>query len=241
VERALDILRVPDLADLAAWIKSFKPRQPGREWQPPTRMNFPIGDAPLNPRVIDVIARTLAGQGFKQHGDWLHGSCIHPERHKNGDRNPSFGFNTQSGYGHCYVCGTMLAKEVCEVLNIDPDQVGGLVERPQPLSIQTQGTVKRQPAPDKPKDPPPAILTDYKLPDWLQQYMSDKLLLRKRFIIETINDQLKNQSQIEHSRHRSLINFVINVVAGLIAYMRQPKKPTINWSTREAKALALLQ
>jgi hypothetical protein len=71
--------------------------------------------------------------------------------------------------------------------------------------------------------------------------MSDKLLLRKRYIIETINDQLKNQSQIEHSRHRSPVNFVINVVAGLIAYMWQPKKPTINWSTREPHALALLQ
>lgn len=70
--------------------------------------------------------------------------------------------------------------------------------------------------------------------------MSDKLLLRKRFIIETINDQLKNQSQIEHSRHRSPVNFVVNVVAGLIAYMGQPKKPTINWSTRDAQALALL-
>jgi hypothetical protein len=71
--------------------------------------------------------------------------------------------------------------------------------------------------------------------------MSDKLLLRKRFIIETINDQLKNQSQIEHSRHRSPINFVLNVVAGLIAYMRQPKKPAINWSTRDTQALAFVQ
>lgn len=70
--------------------------------------------------------------------------------------------------------------------------------------------------------------------------MSDKLLLRKRYIIETINDQLKNQSQIEHSRHRSPVNFVVNVVAGLIAYMWQPKKPAINWSTRDAKALALV-
>jgi hypothetical protein len=70
--------------------------------------------------------------------------------------------------------------------------------------------------------------------------MSDKLLLRKRYIIETINDQLKNQSQIEHSRHRSPVNFIVNVVAGLIAYMWQPKKPAINWSTREAKTLALL-
>jgi len=71
--------------------------------------------------------------------------------------------------------------------------------------------------------------------------MSDKLLLRKRFIIETVNDQLKNQSQIEHSRHRSPVNFVMNVVAGLIAYMWQPKKPAINWSTHEANALALLR
>jgi transposase len=54
--------------------------------------------------------------------------------------------------------------------------------------------------------------------------MSDKLLLRKRALIETIIDQLKNISQIEHSRHRSPINFVVNVLAGLIAYCHQPKK-----------------
>lgn len=70
--------------------------------------------------------------------------------------------------------------------------------------------------------------------------LHDKLLLRKRYIIETINDQLKNQSQIEHSRHRSPVNFVMNVLAGLIAYMWQPKKPSINWSSHDAKALALL-
>jgi len=57
--------------------------------------------------------------------------------------------------------------------------------------------------------------------------MSDKLLLRKRSIIETINDQLKNISQIEHSRHRSFVNFLLNLFAGLIAYCLQPKKPSI--------------
>ena len=70
--------------------------------------------------------------------------------------------------------------------------------------------------------------------------MQDKWLLRKRYIIETINDQLKNQSQIEHSRHRSPMNFVTNVLAGLIAYIWQPKKPAINWSSQEAKALTLI-
>ena len=33
--------------------------------------------------------------------------------------------------------------------------------------------------------------------------VSDKLLLRKRVIIETVNDELKNIAQVEHSRHRS--------------------------------------
>jgi len=55
----------------------------------------------------------------------------------------------------------------------------------------------------------------------------DKILLRKRAIIETIIDQLKNISQIEHSRHRSPINFLVNLVCGLIAYCRQPKKPSL--------------
>lgn len=56
----------------------------------------------------------------------------------------------------------------------------------------------------------------------------DKLLLRKRALIETVNDQLKNISQIEHTRHRSVANFMVNLVAGLIAYTHQPLKPSLN-------------
>jgi hypothetical protein len=48
--------------------------------------------------------------------------------------------------------------------------------------------------------------------------MIDKLLLRKRALIETVNDQLKNICQIEHTRHRSKINFLVNLLAALIAY-----------------------
>jgi hypothetical protein len=46
----------------------------------------------------------------------------------------------------------------------------------------------------------------------------DKLLSRKRSIVETIIDHLKNISQIEHSRHRSPVNFCVNLLCGLIAY-----------------------
>jgi hypothetical protein len=55
----------------------------------------------------------------------------------------------------------------------------------------------------------------------------DNLLLRKRALIETMNDQLKNISQIEPTRHRSVTGFMVNVVAGLIAYSHRPKKPSL--------------
>lgn len=56
----------------------------------------------------------------------------------------------------------------------------------------------------------------------------DRFLLRKRAIVESIYDQLKNISQIEHTRHRSLTGFMSNLLAGLIAYCHQPKKPSLN-------------
>ena len=57
--------------------------------------------------------------------------------------------------------------------------------------------------------------------------LADRLLLRRRSIIESVIDQLKNISQIEHSRHRSPVNFLVNLVCGLIAYCHQPKKPSL--------------
>ena len=59
-------------------------------------------------------------------------------------------------------------------------------------------------------------------------HLSDKLVLRKRAIIESIIDQLKNISQIEHSRHRSPTNFVVHLIAGLLAYSHQDKKPGLH-------------
>jgi hypothetical protein len=70
--------------------------------------------------------------------------------------------------------------------------------------------------------------------------LTDKLLLRKRAIIETINDQLKNISQIEHTRHRSPINFLVNLLAGLIAYCHQPKKPSLNLTPQQVQALTVI-
>lgn len=48
--------------------------------------------------------------------------------------------------------------------------------------------------------------------------LQDKIMLRKRSLIETVYDQLKNICQIEHTRHRSFDNFIMNLLSGLIAY-----------------------
>lgn len=63
--------------------------------------------------------------------------------------------------------------------------------------------------------------------------LMDKLLLRKRALIESINDQLKNISQLEHTRHRSPINAMTNWIGALIAYSYQEKKPSINFATNQ--------
>ena len=56
----------------------------------------------------------------------------------------------------------------------------------------------------------------------------DKIMLRKRSIIETINDMLKNVAQIVHTRHRSISNFIVNLLAGIAAYAFYDTKPSIN-------------
>lgn len=67
----------------------------------------------------------------------------------------------------------------------------------------------------------------------------DKLLLRKRALIESINDQLKNISQLEHTRHRSPTNAMVNWIAALVAYSYQPKKPSINFTNNQKELIVL--
>ena len=57
--------------------------------------------------------------------------------------------------------------------------------------------------------------------------LHDKIMLRKRAVIESVNDFLKNICDIEHSRHRSVTNFLVNLVSALAAYSFLPKKPSV--------------
>lgn len=65
----------------------------------------------------------------------------------------------------------------------------------------------------------------------------DKLLLRKRAVVETVLDQLKNISQIEHSRHRSVVNYFTDIIAGLIAYTYREKLPSLRMRDAEIAML----
>ncbi len=67
----------------------------------------------------------------------------------------------------------------------------------------------------------------------------DKIMLKKRFIIETVNDQLKNITQIEHSRHRSVSGFMLNLIGSLIAYCHKKDKPTIRIDESDMKTLCI--
>jgi hypothetical protein len=69
--------------------------------------------------------------------------------------------------------------------------------------------------------------------------MRDKMLLRKRAVIESVNNFLKNSCQVEHSQHRSPVNFLVNLLGGVSAYSFLPHKPCIR-GFHDEMALPLL-
>ena len=107
-----------NLNRLAAWIKDLR-----KPLQHPARGRGKRGggtSTDLSPDLIADLISTFEGRGYQKKGDWLSGSCIYPERHRHRDRKPSFGFNTVSAYGNCYVCGSMRAIDIARQVGIDP-------------------------------------------------------------------------------------------------------------------------
>lgn len=69
----------------------------------------------------------------------------------------------------------------------------------------------------------------------------EKLLLRKRSVIETVNDELKNICQVEHTRHRSINGFILNIMGAIAAYSFFNKKPSIKKDIEETNPKLLKQ
>ena len=71
-------------------------------------------------------------------------------------------------------------------------------------------------------------------------YLSEKFFLGHRGLVETVIEQLKSICHIEHSRHRSPINFIVHLVAGLADYCLKPNKPALKIKYSPPKALPLI-
>lgn len=132
----LPVRAVPDLDALRDWIASLGHERPLRQERPPHpsrpgdhRPGPPLPPAPLNPDLVAAVAAHLRDMGYRSNGPWLNGPCPYPERHAHRDDRPSFGFHTSSGYGWCFVCGSIRLKELAPRLGLKPLAYGGLVAR----------------------------------------------------------------------------------------------------------------
>jgi hypothetical protein len=66
--------------------------------------------------------------------------------------------------------------------------------------------------------------------------LGDKIMLCKRFVIETVLDTLKSELGLKHSRHRSVINAMVHVLSCLVAYAFRPGKPSISPRAQQIEA-----
>ncbi|MBV8893051.1 MAG: hypothetical protein JO266_13965 [Acidobacteria bacterium] len=66
--------------------------------------------------------------------------------------------------------------------------------------------------------------------------LADKIMLRKRFLIEAVRDTLKSEMGLEHSRHRSVINAMVHVLSCLVAFAFRPGKPSISLTSQRLEA-----
>lgn len=70
--------------------------------------------------------------------------------------------------------------------------------------------------------------------------LAEKLWLRRRTVIESIPNLLKNQAHIEHSHQRSVNNFFVNLIAALVAYCHRPDKPVMQLLLEQLIRLAAI-
>lgn len=123
------IKAIPDLSAIIAWARSLKPGA----WTPPKAYT---AEKNLNPKLLAALESHYLSQPHTIHGDWINCACPKAIAHKHGDRNVSFGFNVRDGGNNCFHCGSLLVKEQCALLGINPQDYGGIYEK-QELQVIT--------------------------------------------------------------------------------------------------------
>lgn len=127
------LCRIVEMHDSYYSIEAFAPLLPRPTTRPPEapsrRRAFQRSTSnTLNPTVLQAVRDHLIGMGYAPQGKWLSGPCLYPAQHQHGDVHHSFGFNVQSGYGNCFRCGSILLKDICTSLGIQPADYGGLFD-----------------------------------------------------------------------------------------------------------------
>jgi bifunctional DNA primase/polymerase-like protein len=113
----LDIRRVSDPSEVVEWVeRSRGPVKLHKTFAGQVTMT----GTTTNTMLVAAIVDALRARGFQQKGDWLNGPCIYPERHAHNDSRNSFGFNVRTGYGNCFRCGPILAKDIARSIRLDP-------------------------------------------------------------------------------------------------------------------------
>lgn len=125
------LCRIVEMRDSYHRIEAFAPLLPRPTTRPQATLSrhrtFPrFTTNTINPVVLQAVSNQLIGMGYIQQGDWLSGPCLYPTYHQHGDIHHSFGFNVVSGYGNCFRCGSILLKDICTSLGIQPADYGGL-------------------------------------------------------------------------------------------------------------------
>lgn len=125
------LCRIVEMHESYHKIEAFAPLLPRPTTKPPAtpsrcRTFQRSTSNTINPLVLQAVSDQLIGMGYVQRGEWLCGPCLYPTHHQHGDIHHSFGFNVVSGYGNCFRCGSILLKDICTSLGIQPTDYGGL-------------------------------------------------------------------------------------------------------------------
>lgn len=154
------IAQVDSLGDMIEWARELDKGRKAlasgnvetveHEWQPPVIRVAKLDN--INPRLLIELDGYFRRQpSARLHGDWINAPCPNTAMHKHGDRNPSFGYNMKNGLGHCFTCGTMLTKQICDYISVDPDTYGGLFEKREVRSTPSVKSDMNGPETDEPQ------------------------------------------------------------------------------------------
>lgn len=116
VARVLPLMMPTRLDDVWHWLSHL--RQADSVHASSRRQTSPPSVQVPRPDRLAVLVAYFERQGYRKRGEWLNGPCVFPHAHQHNDVHPSFGFNRQSGYGYCFVCGSFSPDMLCYALNL---------------------------------------------------------------------------------------------------------------------------